>query len=59
LKEYLVNREGVLQVIEDYAIQKYEVGLALPMPWEPSRIEEVFSAVSGGRDLIAARDIVM
>ncbi len=53
-----VDQEGVVQVIEDFAIQKYEDVPAVPMPWEPSRIEEVVSAVSGGPDLIAARDIV-
>ena len=54
-----VGQEGVVQLVEDYAIQKFEVGIALPMPREPGRIEEVFSAVSGGPDLITARDIVM
>jgi hypothetical protein len=53
-----VDKEGVVRVSEDFAIRKYDDGFAVPMPWEPSRIEEVFGALQGGPDLIAARDIV-
>jgi hypothetical protein len=53
-----VDEEGALQVVEDYAVRGFEDGLAVPMPWEPCRLDEVFGALQGGPDLIAARDIV-
>ena len=52
------SRGGKLKIMADYTPIVFRERSHPPMPWQPSTIDEVMTALAGGPDLIAARDIV-
>lgn len=53
-----VGRSGTLKLIEDYTPVSLQDRSRAPMPWAPATISEATTALLGGPDMIAARDIV-
>jgi hypothetical protein len=54
----LVGRSGLLKLIEDHATRPFSPGGNLPMPWQPTDMEEITAILAGAPDMIAFRDKV-